>query len=341
MAKELVLAVAGSGKTTKILASVAAEKRSLIVTYTNENLRSLEAALRNDTGAVPKNITLLSYFSFLYTFCFRPFFSYELRDRGLFWDVPGTFPTKGDIRHYLTKNGYLYGNRLAKFVIEHGGVPKIIARLEAYFDQFLIDEVQDFAANDFNFLMEISRAELDISLVGDFYQHTFDTSRDGNIRANLHKRGIDPYIEEFKAKGFAIDTSSLAKTHRCSPSVCEFISDKIDIKIESNRIDDTSIYVIEGEEESRQLFDDDKKVKLFFQDHDKYPCLSNNWGKCKGLNGYGDVCVILNKKTAELFRKSDLRSLPDSTKNKLYVACSRANGSLYILFEENLKQFKK
>ena len=35
--------------------------------------------------------------------------------------------------------------------------------------------------------------------VGDFYQHTFDTSRDGNVNANLH-RDLNKYINSFKQK---------------------------------------------------------------------------------------------------------------------------------------------
>ncbi|MEW8509151.1 MAG: hypothetical protein AB2598_20920 [Candidatus Thiodiazotropha sp.] len=317
MAKELVLAVAGSGKTTKILEAVMEEKRSLIVTYTNENLRSLEESLHQKFGYIPANITLVSYFSFLYSFCFRPFFSYELRDNGIFWEIPGVFPSKSSLAHYITGSRYLYGNRVAKYVQEHGGIPKIIARLEKYFDDFLIDEVQDFAANDFNLMMAISDADIDFLLVGDYFQHTFDTSRDGQIRTNLHKNGLEAYLKEFENKGFSIDTNSLSKTHRCSPSVCGFITDHVGIGIESHRDDDTEVTVVEDAETARLLFQDEDKMKLFFQDHGKYDCRSNNWGRCKGLNNYGDVCVVLNKKSSELFRSGTLSKLPESSRNKL------------------------
>jgi DNA helicase-2/ATP-dependent DNA helicase PcrA len=58
------------------------------------------------------------------------------------------------------------------------------------------------------------------------------------------------------------------------------------------------------------------------------------------LNKYVDVCVVLNLKTSKLFREGKLSELADSTKNKLYVACSRANRSLYILDESHLSEFK-
>lgn len=343
MAKQLVLAVAGSGKTTKILNSISPEKRSLIVTYTNENLRSLESSLVAKYGHVPDNVCLLSYFSFLYTFCIRPYLSHALRDKSYTWNTPGYFrgaPGKSSIDHYMTKGRYLYGNRAAKLVIECEVVPKVIARLEKYFDSFLVDEVQDFAANDFNLLLALSQANVDLLFVGDFFQHTFDTSRDGSTRKNLHKKGLDAFVKEFSDAGLDVDTTTLDKTHRCSPSVCEFISSNLGIQIESHRADHTKVVVVEEKEAALDLFNDPDKVKLFFQESDKYSCFSNNWGKSKGLNGYGDVCVVLNQTTQKLFEEGKLEGMAESSKNKLYVACSRANGELYILNEEHLRDLK-
>ncbi|MBL4662093.1 MAG: hypothetical protein JKY22_00635 [Flavobacteriaceae bacterium] len=240
----------------------------------------------------------------------------------------------------MTSNRYMYGNRVAKFLIEQNSMESINKRLAKYFDILFVDEVQDFAANDFNFMIEISKATIDMLLVGDFYQHTFDTSRDGNIRKNLHKNGSDAYLNEFKKVGIDIDTETLKKTHRCSPTICEFISEKIGISIQSNRIDETEVILVDDLKIAQGLFHDDSKVKLFFQEHTKYPCNSNNWGKCKGLNKYNDVCLVLNAKSAKYFKENRLEELPDSTRNKLYVACSRARGDLYIMEEKHLKEFK-
>ena len=340
MAKQLIFAVAGSGKTTKILDSLPEDKHSLIITYTNENLRSLEASLIERYGHVPDFVTLQSYFSFLYKFCFRPIFSYKLKDNSYTWNTPGTFPTKESMRHYMTNNRYLYANRVAKFIIEKGAVDTVVTRLEKYFDNIFVDEVQDFAGNDFNLLLKLASANINMLFVGDFFQHTFDTSRDGNIRTNLHKKGAIAYLKEFEKVGIEIDTETLNKTHRCSPTVCEFITNQIGIPIESNRDDQTKVTIIENKEQAVELYGDNTKIKLFYQNSIKYDCNSNNWGKCKGLNKYEDVCVVLNPTTAKHFKEGRLSELADSTKNKLYVACSRAKNDLYILEEKHLKEFK-
>lgn len=40
------------------------------------------------------------------------------------------------------------------------------------------------------------------------------------------------------------------------------------------------------------------------------------------------------------FIKNNLENLAPQTKNKLYVACSRANNNLYFISEELLKKYK-
>lgn len=343
MDKQLVFAVAGSGKTFKIIQSAIGERRHLILTYTNENIRSIERALREKHGRIPKHITVMSYFSFLYSFCFRPFGSYGLKDKSYTWKRPidgqvPRSPTK--MGHYVTKNRYLYSNRLAKLLLKETLMTKIRARLAEFYDCVFIDEVQDFAANDFNFILELSKAKVEMIFVGDFYQHTYDTSRDGQIRKNLHKKGIEEYFKNFKNAGFEIDTKSLEKSRRCSPTVCSFITDVIGISITSNRTEKSNVIIVKDPEQAKGLYFDDTKVKLFYENSNKYDCYSNNWGKSKGLNCYQDVCVVLNPGTQKKFDQGAISSLAESTRNKLYVACSRAFGDLYLLNEEHLKEFK-
>jgi len=46
-----------------------------------------------------------------------------------------------------------------------------------------------------------------------------------------------------------------------------------------------------------------------------------------------DVCVMLNKTTAGLHKKGTLYDLKPSTRNKLYVAITRAHGNVYLIYE--------
>ena len=191
---------------------------------------------------------------------------------------------------------------MAGFLISAGDVDLLRARLKKYFDQILVDEIQDFAGYDFNLLFDITAGNLGATFVGDFFQHTFDTSRDGGVNRNLHK-DYEKYIGIIFGKGFDVDVDTLGRSYRSSPSVCRFIADEIGIEISSHRDDNTSITYITDSDVAASLFEDYELVKLFYQSHNQYLCYSDNWGASKGIDHFGSVCVVLNKKTDELFKK--------------------------------------
>ena len=317
MDKEVIFAVAGSGKTKYIIDALSLGKRSLIVTYTNNNLRTLRRRILGKFGYFPDNIFVSSYFTFLYSFCYRPFLSQKFKTRGINYK---SNPNKGlrltDPRYFFDSYRRIYGNRIAKFLDVQGILGDINLRLSKYFDTLLIDEVQDLAGHDFNLLKGISKANLSIIAVGDFYQHTFDTSRDGNVNSSLHD-DYDLYKGKFEDMGFSVDTESLIASHRCSPNICDFISKDIGVEMSSARNDNTSIYLIEKQEQADEIFNNRHMVKLFYREHYKYECYSRNWGESKGEDGHSDVCVVLNKTTLDKFRKNKLIELSSQTKSKL------------------------
>lgn len=213
-------------------------------------------------------------------------------------------------------------------------------RISKYFDQVFIDEVQDFAGNDFNFLTTLSASQTEQLYVGDFFQHTYDTSRDGNVNGNLHDN-LDRYISRFCALGLSPDGLTLNKSHRCNPEICEFIQHNLGISMESHRSGGTVISVITASEQTDFIFRDPSIIKLFYQAHYHYDCFSKNWGESKGEDRYDNVCVVLNNKTWEFLINGNLKQLPPQTKSKLYVAITRTKGNLYFLQKKLLKQYKR
>lgn len=340
MDKRVIFAVAGSGKTTYIINSLDLEKKSIIVTYTNNNYINLKARIIKKFGFVPMNIKLYTYYSFLHSFCYKPFLSDKLKTKGINYEIPfNKFSKKSDLDHYTDEFGRLYSSRISKLLIERGLVDEINNRLSKYFDNIFIDEIQDFAGNDFNLLKELIKANVNILFVGDFFQHTFDTSRDGVINKNLHKNFAN-YKLEFKKAGLIIDTTTLNKSWRCSPTICKYISINLGIELESHKTEETNIIIISTKEEAIEVHSNSEIVKLFYQEHYKYNCYSRNWGDSKGEDRYFDVCVVLNKTTNEKFQKSKLNELASTTTNKLYVALSRTKNNLYLMPEELIKHIK-
>jgi|CXWL01.1.fsa_nt_gi superfamily I DNA/RNA helicase len=254
MDKRVIFAVAGSGKTKYIIDSLSLEKRFLIVTYTNNNLRTLRRRVLSKFGYHPSNVFIYSYFSFLYSFCYRPFFSLKFKTKGInFKPNLNRGLRLSDLRYFFDGHRRLYSNRIAKFLEAQGVLADVNSRLEKYFDVLLIDEVQDLAGHDFNLLKSISQASLDIIAVGDFFQHTYDTSRDGNVNSNLHE-DYDSYKDKFKDMGLSVDIESLIASHRCSPTICDFISKEMDVEISSARSDNTNIYLVENQEHADEIF---------------------------------------------------------------------------------------
>lgn len=338
MDKTVIFAVAGSGKTSYILNELNLESRALVITYTNSNLNNLKERVIEKFHHYPANIVVVNYADFLYQFCYKPFLSFSINAKGINWEPNRNKFAKNDSR-YIDDFKRLYGNRIAKFLEEKNVFEKIRQRLGKYFDVLFIDEIQDFAGHDFNLLKQLANTSIRLLFVGDFYQHTFDTSRDGNVNGTLHA-DYKKYRAQFQAMGITVDQTTLTKSWRCSTTVCEFITTKLGIDISSHLIETTDILLIIDPDKVAAIFHNALVIKLFYREHYKYPCFSKNWGDSKGEDRYMDVCVVLNGKSWELYQKDGLESLPPSTLNKLYVACSRARGNLLFIPEVLLKSFK-
>lgn len=343
MDKRVILAVAGSGKSKTIIDKLDKNIRALIITYTDLNTKQLKQRIINKFGHIPNGIKVYSYFSFIYAFCFRPICGYELKTKGLVFLNP--LPqhiqrSRKDCRtHWMNGHNRLYSNRVAKLLIESGAIEEVVARIDRYFDLICFDEVQDFAANDFNFLCKLVNSNKEILLVGDFYQHTFDTSRDGQTRKSLHD-DYQRYCKELVKAGFEIDESALSKSYRCSPTICNFVYQKLGISFDSHRTDEVDVEFIDDRADIEKIANDNSIVKLFYQSSNKYIGNTANWGAVKGADQYNDVCVILNTKTCKAYHNNELHKLNAQTLNKLYVACSRPRGNLYFIEEKELKAFK-
>lgn len=343
MDKRVVFAVAGSGKSSEIINRIKADSRALVVTYTENNTKQLKRRIIQKFGFIPEGVRVYTYFTFLYSFCFRPLFSYELGIKGISFQYPNKrilFSKKNSREHYIDTTDRIYHHRIAKLILESGEVRKVSERIEKFFDLVLIDEIQDFAANDFNLLCELAKTDVSLLLVGDFYQHTFKTSIDGNVQKNLHS-DFERYCQQLVKAGYELDLDMLSHSYRCSPTLCEYVSNEIGIAIASHRTDEVEVKELVAQPDIECICNDDAIIKLFYQNSNKYSCYSDNWGATKGLDDFDDVCVVLNASSLVSFRKGELHKLATTTRNKLYVACTRAKKNLYFVDEKLLKGFKR
>jgi len=315
------------------------EKRFLLITYTVNNYHNIRLRILREFGHMPPNIEIFSYFSFLYSFCFKPFLRMNLNVEGILFKECQNRYARGDDR-FLSASRWVYYNRLAKLITEKGVIDGVKSRLEKYFDVLMIDEIQDFAGHDFNFLTQIASCDMEMFFVGDFFQHTFDTSRDGNVNRDLHQ-DYDTYKQRFIDTGFTPNENTLSHSHRCSPSVCGFIEEHLRIAIQSHRSDHTEIVCLSEIADIEPIVSDIDTIKLFFRDRRKYPIYAKNWGESKGEDHYQDVCIVLNDSSLKAFEKGKLHEIPQQSKNKLYVALTRARGRLFLIPEKKIKGLKQ
>ncbi len=338
MDKRVILAVAGSGKTSTLIGRLDNEKRALLVTYTNNNVEHIKRSIIRKFGYYPSNVAVMSFFSFVYGFCLKPFLARSMGLRGISYDSPPRFAT-GEAR-FLNKQRQIYGSRISARLCQEDVIGDVIERIERYFDLLMIDEVQDLGGHDFNLLKAVVRVKAEQLLVGDFYQHTFDTSRDGNVNTNLYE-DYSKYLSRLSAIGYTIDTHSLGASHRCSPEICELVSSRLGIEITSRKTECADVKVVENPKDALDLYENPKVVKLFYSESSKYGCYALNWGASKGQDHHEDVCVVMNKTTFKAFASGALTTLKPATRNKLYVALTRARRNVYIVAEANFRGLKQ
>lgn len=339
--KRVLFAVAGAGKTTHLVNELTLTDRVLLLTYTENNARNLEAAIVKKFKKLPDNIVVSTYFSFLLNFLIKPFCLKSRRRISRLYYAKGEIPRylKGEDR-YITGGGEeVYHSRAFPFASEYIGLDKLRNRIELFFDKVFVDEVQDFAGYDFDFIEMIGTANIDVLLAGDFFQHTFDTSRDGGKNKCLHD-DYSSYKKRF-SRYYIVDEQTLSCSYRCPKTICSFVSNKIGIPISaSGKMDSPPPVLIEDSSRIEAILQDEQIIKLFYRKSYEYRCNAFNWGACKGLT-FDKVCVVLNPSTFAKFAKDDLRSLAVSTRNKLYVACTRTSSLLYFVREKDVESFKR
>ena len=343
--KRLIHAVAGSGKTTKIIESIDPQKRNLILTYTETNQNTIRAKLIDKFSYIPESTFIFGVFEFLYSFCLVPYLG--KRPKGINFD----YETQGKIdNNSIDTTGRIIQNQLSKslmrgeLIYKKNNIPfenSYLERIDKFFDCIYVDECQDFESDDFDWLLSLSNLNAEVSLLGDFYQKTFSTSRRGNKGKGVHSN-FDNWIKVISDSGFEIDLSSLSKSYRCPKIVCDFIIDNLAIEILSQREEKLSaqITLIDSQNKIDSIMTDDNIMKLFYQKSYDYDCKSQNWGDSKGSE-YENVCVVLNPTTYKLFAADRLNELSSQTKSKFYVACTRTRGNLYFVKQLDISKYKK
>lgn len=225
----IVVAAAGSGKTTRIVdeACGTPNSRSALITYTINNVSEMRGKAFGRIGYIPDNVTVSTWFAFLLRHFVRPYQNclYPQRVSRIIF-VQGRSPRgsrESNIRvHYFGKPGQIYSDKISKFacrvIEETKGLP--LRRFEQIFDRLYIDESQDLGAYDLELIRLLMKSGIKVTLVGDHRQATYSTNNAAKNRAYARARIIEKFKEWEKEGLCTIEYQS--HSYRCTQAICDF-----------------------------------------------------------------------------------------------------------------------
>jgi len=179
-ANRIILASAGSGKTTAVVQEACSGHpvRSALITYTLNGRDELSDKAYEYYGAIPPNVSIGTWYSFVLTHFVRPYQNYLYGPRVAainFNRVPDALRgiNKTDThRFFFSSPGRMWRDRVTDFacqVIEKtGALP--VRRIERIFRRIYIDEAQDLSGWDIELIEHLLKSATEIVLVGDHRQ---------------------------------------------------------------------------------------------------------------------------------------------------------------------------
>lgn len=372
MANELWIAGAGSGKTNKIITDaievIKGGGRVLVVTYTTNNQAELRARFVKIYGASSDHFVVKGLFSFYLEDIVRPYQREIFPDRITTISFteknphlpPGaTYPIKGRAEkledgtinplHYLTHcKTKAYSGFLAKLatLILKRSKDAPARRLKDIYRRVFFDEVQDLVGWDYDVLKSLNKVMHDsICCVGDFRQ-TIYTTTFGHKAPQTPNQKIDYFVHQMK-----FEKHSMPKNRRCIQDICN-LSDTIHDglyeksisvveKIPDEIAHHCGVFLVKRSQVTDYLATFNPKVLRWSSKTgngylpSRLGCYT--FGSCKGL-GFDRVLIIPSDKYLK-FIAGDLKVFESDktgeSRNKLYVAITRARYSLAFLIEDN------
>lgn len=352
---KLIVAAAGSGKTTFLIDEALKQQNAkiLITTYTEANETEIRKKIIERNKYIPENITVQTWFSFLLQHGAKPYqgvlFNKDIKglllvneQSGLKYrtnkGVPVYYKEDDEFeKHYFTLNQRIYSDKLSKFVIRCNEKSKgsVIDRLSRIYTHIFVDEVQDLAGYDLEFLKLLFSSSISTLLVGDPRQGTYSTN---NAQKNK-KYQKSQILNFFEDKSIQIETdqTTLVINHRCVESICA-LSNKLFPDLPkttsgNSRIKDhTGVFFVKRNDVDKYLetytpiqLRWDKRVMV----NNKY--LIKTFGETKGLT-FQRVLVYPTQIFTKWITDNGI-DIPPTSRAKYYVALTRAEYSVAILYD--------
>ena len=239
-ANKIVIAAAGSGKTTYLVqeAIKVNNERVLIMTYTQSNEAEIRQKFYECAGRIPANVTIMTWFSFLITHGVKPFqgglFDFSVAGMQLVSKQSGIhyynslkigvpWPEDKVEKHFFDSTRRVYSDKLSKLVIRcnEKSDEAVIDRITRIFPHVFVDEVQDLAGYDLDILKAFAKSSARLLMVGDPRQVTYLTHHERRYTKYVDG-GIVKFLKQELPKKVPveIDETTLNRSHRNSDAIC-------------------------------------------------------------------------------------------------------------------------
>ncbi len=341
---KLIIAAAGSGKTTYLIDEALKIKNEnvLVTTYTQANEEEIKKKFIELNKFIPENIYLQTWFSFLLKHGVRPYQSYlydnEIKGLLLVNNQSAKCSKESDVvNHYLSTNRKIYSDKISKFVYKcnEKGSGCVIDRLSRIYSRIFIDEVQDLAGYDLEILKMLFNCKSSILLVGDPRQGTYSTNTTTKNK-KYRKSNIVTFFEQIP-KNIEKDDKSLTINYRCVSAICE-LSNKLFPDLPSTKSGNKSntrhdgIFLVKPEDVEDYLI---KYNPMQLRDSKKTNVDTSfkvmNFGESKGLS-FDRVLIYPTKPFCNWLINTNSELAPTS-RSKFYVAITRARYSVGIVYD--------
>lgn len=359
MRNKILIASAGAGKTTLFVKeAISCNETVLITTFTEENKDEIKKKFFElNNGVIPSNVTIRTWFSFLIEHGAKPYqgklTNKKIKGLLLVNEKSGLryrsakFPVyygEEDIdKHYFNKEYRIYSDKLSKFVVKcnEKSDGRVIDRISALFKYIFIDEVQDLAGYDLEFIKLLLRTNSVIKMAGDPRQVTYHTHF-----SDKHKKYSNGNIEDFitnecKNLPCDIDSETLRGSWRNNQVICDFANsifpDYPSFKsLCTKTAKHNGVFLVREKDVSKYLEEHDPIQLRYSRAKKVNPNYKvKNFGESKG-GTYDHVLIYPTAKIEGwLFNNKELDNF--EIKCKFYVAVTRARHSVAIVCKNKIE----
>lgn len=340
----VVISAAGSRKTTYIVEEALShqDKKILILTYTIDNIEQIKKYFIERNGMIPSNVRVQSWFAFLLQECARPYQNtlYDKKRIETICFVQGKsaqYIKKTDTDHYYFANANrIYTDKISDFACgcdkQSGGL--VIKRLENIFDHIFIDEVQDLAGYDFEFLELLFNSTIAITVVGDNRQATYITNYSPK-NAQFKGKNIIDLFKLWEQNGLC-KIEERNECYRCNQTICDFADALYPdmTKTVSKQLTVTNhegLFIVRKNDVEEYIHTYNPRLLRYMVSKETAHLNALNFGLSKGQT-FDRVLIFPTKPIKEYLIDGDLTKVGD--KSKFYVAVTRARYSVAFIHEE-------